>query len=398
MSIPSSIAVQDLPRYFDVDRSITNLENGGWNVMPRETLAAYIEKIGQVNRLNAYYARNLVPNHPLYQQLGESRRSVAELLGVQTDEIAFTRSGTEALQNLIVNYQGLKPGDAVIHCDLDYTHMIAAMDYLGTHRGVEVVSFQLPEPATTANILESYRDVLERTPRAKLLLLTYVSNKTGLVLPVKQIVEMARERGVDTILDAAHAVGCLAFTLPETGADFVGWSMHKWLAAPMGLGAMYVRKVRQSSIGVSYNSPDYPEDDLRSRVPSGTGNFAAELTISAAVAFHRAIGPAAKEQHLRSLRNSWVDRARDIPGVQITVPDDPERYCAITSFRLAGMHTTADAECVQRRLLEEHRILTVARSGPAAGPVVRVTPGLYTSSSDLDALVTALEAEHSMLA
>ena len=398
MSIFPSIAVQDLPQHFDVDRSITNLENGGWNVMPRKTLAVYLEKIAQVNRLNVHYARNGIPDHPLYAELAESRRSVAELLGVQADEIAFTRSGTEALQNLIVNYRGLRPGDAVIHCDLDYTHMIAAMEYLGTHRGVQVVSFQLPEPATTANILQSYREVLKRTPHAKLLLLTYVSNKTGLVLPVRQIVEMARECGVDTILDAAHGVGCLAFTLPETGADFIGWSMHKWLAAPMGLGAMYVRKARQSSIGISYNNPDYPADDLRTRVPSGTGNFAAELTIATAVSFHRAIGPAAKEQHLRHLRNSWVDRARDIPGVQICVPNDPERYCAITSFRLAGMQTMADAERVQHRLLEKHRILTVARSGPAAGAVVRVTPGLYTFPSDLDALVAALEAEHAMLA
>ena len=117
-----------------------------------------------------------------------------------------------------------------------------------------------------------------------------------------------------------------------------------------------------------------------------------------AIAFHRAVSPAAKEQHLRSLRNAWVDRVRDLPGLDITVPNDPARSCAITSFRFRGMHTMADAEAVQQRLLSKYNVLTVARKGVAKGPVIRVTPGLYTTQADVDALVHALEAEHTMFA
>ncbi len=81
-------------------------------------------------------------------------------MGCSPKEIAVTRSGADALQMLITNYKPLKPGDAVIHCDLDYDVMIAAMGWRGTHRGARVVKFAMPEPATTANILATYEEVL----------------------------------------------------------------------------------------------------------------------------------------------------------------------------------------------------------------------------------------------
>ncbi len=394
---PDSISIERVAEHFDVDRSVINLENAYWGVMPQVTAAAYARNLVYVNRFNSVYARNAMTDHPMAAQFQEARSSVADALQVHADEIAFTRSGSEGLQSLIVNYKGLKPGDAVIYCDLDYDNMIAALQWLGDHRGVQVVRFTMPEPATTANILAAYEDVLKRTPNAKLLLLTHVSHRTGLIPPVRDIIAMARQRGVDTILDSAHAIGCLNVTPDDLGADFMGWSMHKWLAAPLSLGAIYIRRSRLDAIESSIDNPDYPADDIRSRVPAGMTNLASELTVPVAVAFYRAVGAAAKEAYLRSLRAMWVDRARAIEGVQILTPDEPVRSCTITSFRLRGMHTEADAERVQHRLLHKHRILTVVRTGIAAGPAIRVTPGLFTLRSELDALVRALETEHSLL-
>ncbi len=394
---PDSILIKALPEHFDVDRSTINLENAYWGVMPRVTAAAYARNVVFVNQFNSMYARDAMPEHPMSAQFDQARSSVADLMRVQANEIAFARSGSEGLQSLIVNYRNLKPGDAVIYCDLDYDNMIGALKWLGDHRGIQVVHFTMPEPATTANILAAYDDVLKRTPKAKLLLLTHVSHRTGLVPPAREIISMARARGVDTILDSAHAIGCLNVTPDDLGADFMGWSMHKWLAAPLSLGAIYVRRSRLDAIDSSLGNPDYPLDDIRSRLPAGMTNLASQLTVPTAVAFYRAVGPAAKEAHLRLLRSLWVDPARGIDGLQILTPEDPARSCAITSFRLRGMHTEVDASRVQRRLLEKHRILTVVRTGIAGGPAIRVTPGLFTLPAELDALVTALRAEHNLL-
>jgi len=199
--------------------------------------------------------------------------------------------------------------------------MIAAMDWLSDRRGAQVVKFAMLEPATTANILAAYHDVLNRTPNAKLLLVTQVSNRTGLVTPVREIVAMARERGVDTIVDAARGIACLDFKLADLGADFIGWSVHKWTSAPLGTNAMYIRKNRIADIDVAFDNHDIPGDNITARVPAGTVDFAAVLSIPTAVDFHFAVDSAAKERHMRRLRDRWVNAVRDLPNVEICVPD-----------------------------------------------------------------------------
>lgn len=395
---PGSIAIADLPRHYDVEPDVHNLENGYWGIMPRVVAQEYVNQTLYVNRMNAIWARNVLPGGACLAAGGrEAREAIARQVGCLPEEIAITASGAHALETLIVNYKPLKAGDAVICCDLDYDAMIASMEWLGKNRGVEVVKFAMPEPATTANILAAYDDVLKRTPHAKLMLVTQISNRTGLVTPAREIVAMARARGVDTVVDAAHAIACLNSFLPDLGADFVGWSVHKWTSAPLGLGAMYIRKERLGDIAMADDVRDPDPSQISTRVPAGTVNFAAVLSIPKAVEFHFAVGAAAKEAHLRSLRNRWVHAVADLPNVEICVPDDPARYCTITSFRLKGMDTAAKAQAVQARLFEKYRVHTVWRSGVAKAPVIRVTPGLYTTAQDVDALAKALRAEHAML-
>jgi selenocysteine lyase/cysteine desulfurase len=393
---PNSIAVQDLPRHYDVEPGVHNLENGYWGIMPREVAAEYARQIAYVNRNNSLWARDVLAGSCRAAGARAAQEAIARQVGCQIEEIAVTRSGSEALRMLIVNNKGVKPGDAVVCCDLDYPEMIAAMEWLGDHRGAQVVKFAMPEPATTANIMAAYDEALRGAPNARLLLVTQVSNRTGLVTPVREIVSMARQRGVDTVVDVAHGVACLDFLLDDLGADFAGWSVHKWTCAPLGTGAMYIRKSRLMDIDIAYDGDLDSANDIAARVPTGTIDFAAVSTIPKAVEFHFAVGAAAKERHLRSLRDRWVNGVRDLPNVEICVPDDPARYCAITSFRLKGMATDADAQRVQQRLLEKHRVHTVWRHGIAKGPAIRVTPGFYTTHSDVDALVAALRVEHAM--
>jgi len=389
---PNSIPVSDLPRHYDVEPGIHNLENGFWGIMSRQVAQVYARHTAEVNKNNSIWGRNAPPGATGWLQ---AATAIAHQVGCLPEEIAVTRSGSEGLQILIGNYKNLKPGDAVIHSDLDYDSCILAMNWLGTHRGAQVVKFAMPEPATTANILAAYQDVLNRTPNAKLLLITQISNRTGLMIPVKEIVAMARRRGVDTVVDASHAIALVDFKLEDLGCDFAGWSVHKWTSAPLGTGAMYIRKSRIADIDVPFGN-EGDGDGIFARVPAGTVNFAAFLTIPSAVNFQQAIGTPNKEKHLRALRDRWVKQVQDMPNVDICVPDDPARYCTITSFRLKGMKTDADTQRLQHVLSEKHRIQTVWRGGVEKGAVIRVTPGLYSTPADVDALVAALKEEHTM--
>lgn len=373
---------------YDVDRSITNLENGYWGIMAKPVLADYLRHTERVNRENTLYARSTFG-----ADYEAARVALAKAAGVDTAEVALTRGATEALQLLIGGYNKLKPGDAVLYSDLDYDSMQYAMDWLKERRGAVVATFAIPEPATKQAVLDAYAKVMAETPNLRLLLVTHVSHRTGLVMPVKEIAAMARARGVDVILDAAHSWGQVDFDVHDLGVDFIGFNLHKWIGAPVGLGFLYIAKERLADIDRAYGDRDYAASDIRSRVHTGTINFAAALTLPAALALHQEIGAPAKAARLRFLRDRWVAQARALPGVEILTPDEPGMSAGITSFRLAGKGGKDEVQALMVRLRDTHKVLTVRRAGVAKGQCLRVAPALYTREDDMDRLVAALAAE-----
>jgi selenocysteine lyase/cysteine desulfurase len=190
----------------------------------------------------------------------------------------------------------------------------------------------------------------------------------------------------------------MPFDVRTYGADFVGFSLHKWVAAPLGTGAIYIRKDRQADIGPWLGNRIYKSDDLRSRIPTGTVDVAARLTVPAALAVQERIGIERKFAHLRALRDYWVERARDVPGVQLMLPAEPGNYGAISAFRLRGLRTMEQAREAQARFVARHRILVVAKSGLASGPVMRVTPALFNTTDELDRLISAIRTEQDLFA
>ena len=383
---------------YDVDRSIVNFDAAYYGAMTKSVHAAYLDKVAWVNRYNSTFLRSAVPGAPRDPELDKSREAVADLIGASLDEVALSGGGTEALYALITNYALLKPGDAVLYCDVDYDEMQYAMDYLEQSRGVRVVRFCLPQPHSRANILATYDKLLKDTPRAKLLLLTHVSNRNGLIPPVREIVAMAKAQGVDVILDSAQAVGQMPYDVKDSGADFIGFSLHKWVAAPLGTGGIYIRKDRLADIHPWLGNRIHPADDIRSRIPTGTVDFAARLTIPLAIDVQKQIGLARKFDHMRALRDYWTDRVRDIKGVELMLPDERDNYGAISAFRLPGTDNPEKAKEAQALFINKYKLLVVAKAGLASGAALRVTPALFNNVAELDRLVTAIRQERQTFA
>lgn len=372
--------------HYRVSPDFTNLEAGYFGMMASPVLAEYHRQIDRVNIESSHYARG-----KWNEESAAALARLADFLGAAPEELVFTRNATEALQRLIVQYNGLRPGDEVMYADLDYNAMQFAMEALAELRGVSVVRIEFPEPASRDNVMSMYADALTRHPKVRLLLLTHLNNKTGLIIPTREIVALARSRGVDTIVDAAHSFGQVDITIDDIGADFVGLNLHKWLGAPIGVGAMYIKADRLADIDRMLGD-DGPLDRIESRMHTGTANFATWLTVPAALDFHDAVGPAYKAARLRLLRDTWVSAVRGTQGIDILAPDDHDLVAAITSFRMHGRTTKDENQAIVRELFEQHRLFTVWRTGLARGDCVRVTPALYNTPADAERLAQALTA------
>jgi len=377
----------DIAAQYDPPRDVIQLENGNWGMMARPVAAEYARQVARVNRDTSFYARR-----GMGADLVAARNALAEALGVPGEEIAITRNATEALQALILGYNRLKPGDSVLYADLDYDSMQACMESLRERRGVKVRRIALPEPATNASLLDAYRAAFDADPRIRLVLLTHLSHRTGLVVPVREIAALARARGIDTIVDAAHSWYQLDFALPDLDCDFVAVNGHKWLGAPLGVAAMYIRHAALKLIDRHPANEADGKNDTQARIHTGTVDFAAQLTLPAALDFQQQIGRARRAERLRALRDRWVRQVRGVAGIDVLTPDDPTLHGGITSFRLRGITDDAGNIAIARTLLERHGIFTVHRSGVAKGACVRVSPALFNNEAQMDSLASALRS------
>lgn len=374
---------QAIAQRYELEPGPINLENGYFGRMSRAVQAQYLEHVAFINRSNSVYVRQR------FEQ-GENleiRRELAALIDADPESVAFTRNATEALQSLIRNYNRLQPGDQVLISDLEYDTVKGAMRWLTGVRGVEVVEIAHTHPASFDSLVQTYRDAFTRYPRLKLMALTHVTHRTGLVMPVAAIARAAREHGIDVILDGAHALGQIDFNLAELGIQFAGFNLHKWIGAPLTLGFLYIAPERMADIDPDMGEFHYPASDVRARTPYSTPNFPALMSLPLVFEEHRQLGgAAAKGARVNYLRDLWVSQVRPIPGIEVLTSDDPRLYCGITAFKFMGR----DQQVMVDRLLKEYDVFTTTRSGAAFGTCIRVTPGLVTTATDINVLVHAI--------
>jgi len=369
---------------YEVEPGPINLENGYFGRMSRTVIEEYQRNIELINRSNSTYVRQR------FEQADSTRirSQVAHLIGAPADSIALTRNASDGLQALIRNYNRLQPGDQVLICDLEYDTVKGAMRWLARNRGVEVIEIEHAHPASFDSLLATYREAFARHPRLKLMALTHVTHRTGLVMPVQAIAAAAREHGIDVILDGAHALGQMEFDLEALGIAFAGYNLHKWIGAPLTLGFIYIAPERLADIDPDMGEMHFPVTDVRARTPYSTPNIPALLTLPLVLEEHRAMGgAAAKGARLNYLRNLWVDKVRALPEIEVMTPDDPRLYCGITSMRFTRH---VDQQLMVERLLNDYNLFTVTRSGAACGPCIRITPGLITTAADMARLSSAL--------
>lgn len=356
-----------------------NLESGYFSMQAQPVLEAFIGHVRMLNAEAAHYMRTVMTADKARVQA-----RLAAMAGCGADELVITRNTTESLGTVIHGID-LEPGSEAVMCNQDYGSMLEQFRQQARRRGWKLTEVDVPlHPRDDQDIVDVYARAI--TPRTRLLLVSHMINITGHILPVRKIADMAHAHGVGVIVDAAHSFAQLDFTLPQLDGDYLGASLHKWLCTPLGAGLLYVKRDKIRNVWPLLGDTSVPDDDIRKLERLGTQPSWTLLAIADAIRFHTMVGAARKEARLRYLQQYWTDRVRDIRGVYLNTPGG-HRACAIANVGITGMTPAALATA----LFDRHRIYTVAiDTGPVKG--TRVTPHLFTTTADLDALVTALGA------
>lgn len=390
--------MNELRSHWALDPSITFLNHGSFGATPRVVLARQNELRAQMEREPVrFFVRELEP------LLDDARRRLAAFLGADEAALAFVPNATAGV-NAVLRSLDLDKHDELLVTNQEYNASRNALEYVAALSGAKVVVADIPFPIASADV--AVDRILERvTDRTRLLLIDHVTSQTALVLPVERIVAELATRGVETLVDGAHAAGMLPLDLESIGAAYYTGNLHKWVCAPKGAAFLHVRANRRASIrpiAISHGANSTRGDRSRFHIEfdwTGTFDPTPWLAVPSAIDFmNGAIDggwPAVMKQN-----HELALVARDIlcSALEIESPAPDAMLGSMAAVPLPdGDQLVAPSlygDPLQDRLLFEHAIEVPFVPWPQPPKrLLRVSAQLYNERSDYERLASLLIRE-----
>lgn len=263
--------------------------------------------------------------------------------------------------------------------------MITTFQQRERRERIKLKQFSLPVPC------EDNDEIVARfekniTFKTRLILMSHMINITGQILPVKQVVQMARAKGIPVIVDGAHAFAHFDFSLADLECDYYATSLHKWLFAPHGTGMLFVRQEKIKGLWPMMAAPEKMDSDIRKFEEIGTHPAANYLAIAEALTFHQGIGAKRKEARLIYLRDRWAMRLAQLERIHLHTSLQPGFACGLATVQLKD----ADPFELTHYLWDKHRIIVTPIKHPEFEGI-RVTPSVYTTLEEIDRFADAME-------
>ncbi len=365
---------------FTVSPAIINLNNGGVSPAPKTVQDAMKRYYDFSNEAPSYYMWRV-----LDQGRETLRKNLANMAGCDAGEIAINRNSSEGLETVIFGLS-LKAGDEIVAAKQDYPNMVNAWKQRELRDGIKMKWINLELPSEDEKYLvRQYVDAL--TPNTKLVHLTHIINWNGQILPVRKIADEAKKRGIEVLVDGAHSFAHFNFKIPDLNADYFASSLHKWLYAPIGSGLLYVRKEKIKNIYPLFAADDPMKDDIRKFEHLGTRPFFIEQAVGKAIEFNEMIGIERKEKRLHYLKNYWMEKVKEVSRVKLLTSLNPKWGCGIGMVAVEGKKPAE----LDNYLFANHKIHTTTIEWENIKGV-RITPNVYTTTKNLDALVEGITA------
>ncbi|GMV39090.1 MAG: hypothetical protein AMXMBFR64_08060 [Myxococcales bacterium] len=381
-----------------LDPHITYLNHGSFGACPRAVLDAQAELRSRMEREPVRFFMRELP-----RLADEARATLGDLVGADPDDLAFVPNATAGV-NTVLRSLHLRPGDELVTTDHEYNACRNALEVVAAAAGARVVvarvPFPLGGPDEAASAIEA-----ALTDRTRLVLVDHVTSPTALVLPIEGIVRAAADRGIDVLVDGAHAPGMVPLDLQSIGAAYYTGNLHKWVCAPKGAAFLHVRRDRQAGVrplSISHGANAPLEGRSRFRVEAdwtGTADPTAMLSVPAAIAFLRGALPGGLASLLERNRSLALE-ARRVVAVALSVPlPCPDGMIgSMASILLPPGDSTAPrspfrTDPLQDALLDRFSIEIPVSCWPAPpARLVRLSAQLYNEPADYVSLAAAILA------
>lgn len=375
---------------FLLDPDVVFLNHGSFGATPRPVFDVYRD---WQRRLEWQPVKFLGRDFGGY--LAEARAALAPFVNAAADDLVYIPNATHGV-NVVARSLELGPGDEVLASDHEYGACENVWLYLSRRRGFRYVRQPIPLPLTTPE------DIVEQfwagvTPRTKVIFLSHITSPTAVRFPLEAICARAREHGILTVIDGAHAPGQIPVDLQSIGADFYSGNGHKWLMAPKGAAFLYARPSAQHLIepllvgwGWGENRElSYGSDFLDYNQWPGTNDFSSYLSVPAAIEFQAAHNWAAVREECHALVRQFTARMETLTGLPDVYPAEPGDF--FRQMAIAPLPPIRDLKALKDCLYDEYQI-EIPLIAWGGRHFIRISVQGYNTQGDVDALISALAA------
>ena len=371
---------------FLLDPEVAYLNHGSFGACPRPVFDIWREWQARLEREPVLFLDKELPEFK-----ERARAALAAFLGAQAADLVFVPNATHGV-NIVAKSMRFGPGDEVLATDHEYGACDRVWRYLSKLRGFDYFNRRLPLPFSDPDeLVERFWEGV--TPRTKMIFLSHISSPTALTLPIREICRRAREAGIPTLIDGAHAPGQLELDLESIGADYYTGNCHKWLCAPKGAAFLHARRDRQGAleplvVGWGWESESPGESRFQDLFAwTGTDDPSAVLSVPTAISFQEEHDWPAVREACHALLASAERRISQLTGLPALSASDGGWWSQMRAIPLPP----GDAAALQTALWQDYRVEVpiIAWQGRR---LLRVSVQAYNAEEDIDRLVEGLRS------
>ncbi len=375
-----------------LDPKVRYLNHGGFGATPRAVLAHQNELRERMEREPSQFFF-----HYVGPELERARHALASFVNAGADDLAFVTNATTGV-NLVLKNLELEPGDEIVTTNHDYPACRMALEDLAARLDLRLVVADLPLPLRDSDAV--IQRILDATSsQTRLVLIDHVSSPTGVVMPVEKLVGKLEARGIDVLVDGAHATGMLELDVNAIGAAYYVGNLHKWLCTPKGTAFVHVRPDRQKGFRPLVISRGFPDTAgfRRDHDWPGTYDCTGFLCISKAIETMGSMLPGGwPELRARNRAMACAARAYLCDALGLEPPAPESMLGALVTLPLPS-HLPATKQQppprfdpLSARLFAEHAIEVPVFTWSSPQRWFRVSAQLYNETSDYEALAAVL--------